>query len=176
MPITGRCFTESLRPVLALQPTELTTDVLVAAECGANRGDELVASGIFQDVSERSGRQPASTSIDSECTVTSTMRAFGLWRRISRTASMPSTPGMAMSVTITSGESRLRPLHQSVTILDRRNDLEFCSEQLAQLFRSLRVILGEQDSWAPQGGLANMTPRILDSVASRRGEENYLRR
>ena len=42
---------------LAIEPIELTTDVLVTAECRANRRDELVASGIFQDVSERTGRQ-----------------------------------------------------------------------------------------------------------------------
>ena len=43
--------------VLSIELTQLTTDVLATAECRTNRGDELVASGIFQDVSERTGRQ-----------------------------------------------------------------------------------------------------------------------
>ena len=46
----------------------------------------------------------------------------------------------------------LRRVHQGATILDRRNDVEVRSEQLAEPFRSFRVILGEQYPWAPQGG------------------------
>ena len=46
------------------------------------------------------------------------------------------------------GRESLRCLHQGVTILDRRNDVEFRPEELAQPFRRVRVVFGQQQSWA----------------------------
>jgi hypothetical protein len=54
--------------------------------------------------------KPRSTRIGSECTVTKTMRASGSRRRIRAAASIPSRPGIEMSVTITSGVSRAAAL------------------------------------------------------------------
>ena len=42
----------------------------------------------------------------------------------------------------------LRRVHESVTVLHRSNDVELRSEQLAQPFRSVRVVFGQQHSWA----------------------------
>ena len=46
------------------------------------------------------------------------------------------------------GRESLRRLHQGVTILDRRNDVELRPQELAQLFRRVGVVFGQQQSWA----------------------------
>ena len=99
------------------------------------------------------------------------MRAAGFCRRIAAAAVIPSTSGIEMSLTITSGDSRsacstsVRP---SVTCADH---VELGLQQLAQQFRGFEMVVGEQQ---PGPGHHDVDVAQSSEARMRLAEGNYV--
>ena len=145
----------------------------MTAECRANRRDELVASRIFQDVSKRTGRQ--------SCLHQHQLGMHGDEHDTGIRVAAPDQSDCLDTIDTRHGNvgdnhvrrEPLRRVHQSVTVLDRRNDVEVRSEELAQPFRRLRC---DPRLAALVGGTwwdANMNCAFLTRcVAQGRGEKH----
>ena len=79
--------------------------------------------------------------------VTKTIRAAGCLRTIWAAAVIPSRPGIEMSLTITSGDSRSAALEEGVTVLYLRDHVELRLEEVAQQCCDFVVIVGKQQAW-----------------------------
>ena len=119
---------KSIQTVPTLQPSEFTTHVLSAFERGADGGDQFLARGVFQDVSQRACLQAC---LDEH--------RFRMHRHEHDPGVRVVAPDQGDRLdtvdtrhgNIGDDHVRCEPLgrlQQSITILDRRNDVEVRSE------------------------------------------------
>ncbi len=79
-----------------------------AAQRGVNGGDQVIPRRQLQDESQRAGLQPARHQAAIAVHGDEHDPGVGVVRRISAAAVSPSTSGIEMSLTITSGDNRQR--------------------------------------------------------------------